>query len=123
MTQQAIANTNLQGHQYRKGVTPIDGFKQALTAHGQGADVYHHILFTAGSALHGTMGGEAEFQAFRLQDWKQRTIEGRRESIAEVEDDDAGHEVGVLMFNAAMAGQRADYWKLKADIMQVLCGP
>lgn len=94
-----------------------------LTAHGQDADVYHHILFTAGNALLGTPAADVENSVFRAWDWKQANLDGRQESLAEVADDDAGMAVGRLMYDAAMAGQRANYWGLKTDIMNILCGP
>ncbi len=120
MRDQAIDNLDLNGFPYEKRKYPIDGFKSALTANNQLADVYHHILFTAGNALHGTPGGDAENAAFRAYDWQQ-SARGRTESDAELLDDDAGIEVGGLMLNTALAGKSANYWGLKAQIKGVLC--
>jgi YD repeat-containing protein len=114
------ANKNFQGFLYVKSYTPINGFKPELVANGQDADVYRHILFTAGNALLGTPGGDTENQAFRAYDWAQAK-EGRLESIAELADDDAGMEVGGRMLHAAKAGVHADYWGLKREIMDILC--
>jgi hypothetical protein len=114
------ANTNFQGFHYQKGVTPISGFRPALTANGQGADVYRHILFTAGNAMLGNVAGDAENDVFRAYDWAQAQS-GRQESLAELADDDAGMEVGRRMLGTATAGVHADYNALKREIMGILC--
>jgi len=120
MVLQAYRDTDYNGYAYRKFSYPIDGFKLPLTDYGQDADVYHHILFTAGNALHGTAGGDAENWAFRRYDQHQADS-GRRESIAELADDDAGMEVGQRMLETALAGRSGDYWGLKASIKNILC--
>jgi hypothetical protein len=120
MVLQAYRDTDYNGYHYTKNSYPIDGFKSALTAYGQDADVYHHILFTAGNALHGTMGGDSENWAFRRYDQRQAD-NGRQESIAELADDDAGIEVGQRMLATALAGRGGDYWGLKAKIKNILC--
>lgn len=120
MVLQAYRDTDFNGYRYEKKRYPIDGFKLALTTYGQDADVYHHILFTAGNALHGTVAADAENWAFRRYDQHQ-AASGRQESIAELADDDAGMEVGQRMLDTALAGRSGDYWGLKDKIKSILC--
>jgi len=120
MVDQAYRDVDLKNVPYKKKKYPIAGFKAALTANGQDADVYHHILFTAGDTLHGTFFGDAENWAFGTYDWIQAKS-GRQESVAELADDAAGTEVGTLMYNAAMAGQSANYQELEKQIFKILC--
>jgi hypothetical protein len=121
ITAQAVGDRDLNGVEYRKGVYLIDGFRPELTAKGQDADVYHHILFTAGNALHGTAGGHAENEAFLLYDQKQSYWDKRAESDTEVLDDYAGMAVGEKMLNTALANKGGDYWGLKSQIKNILC--
>jgi hypothetical protein len=121
MRNQAIDDVDLNGNRYNKRSYPIDGFKTALINNNQLADVYHHILFTAGNALHGTIGGDAENAAFKFWDGWQKNVQGRAESQAELHDDNAGWDVGTSMLNTALAGQSGDYWALKAQIKNILC--
>jgi|GEM_PF-2486401 len=121
MNRQAIKDVDLNGYAYKKGSYPIDGFKDDLVNNGQDADVYHHILFTAGNSLHGTPAADLENVAFRLQDWKQANWDKRAESETELRDDDAGMAVGEKMLQTALAGKSGDYWALKAQIKDILC--
>jgi hypothetical protein len=120
MNRRGVNNVDFNGQAYGKHTYPIDGFRPALTANGQLADVYRHILFTAGNSLHGTPAADAENTAFRLYDWQQ-SARGRAESDAELADDDAGMAVGDLMLNTALAGRSGNYAQLLADIRNILC--
>lgn len=120
MNSQERANVDLSGVTYGKNSYPIDGFKQQLIANNQRADVYRHILFTAGNSLHGTPVADAENAAFRFYDWQQ-SARGRSESDTELLDDDAGMAVGDLMLNTALAGRSGNYAALKAQIKSILC--
>ncbi len=111
---------DLNGVTYGKRTYPIDGFKPALTANNQLADVYRHVLFTAGNSLHGTPAADAENALFRLYDWQQ-SARGRSESDVELLDDDAGMAVGDLMLETALAGRSGNYAALKAQIKNILC--
>ena len=113
-------NVDFNGRAFGKNTYPIDGFRPALTANGQLADVYRHILFTAGNSLHGTPAADAENTVFRLYDWQQ-SARGRAESDAELADDDAGMAVGELMLNTALGGASGNYAQLMADIRNILC--
>ncbi|HBB87134.1 MAG TPA: hypothetical protein DC047_05925 [Blastocatellia bacterium] len=121
MNDQAYRDVDLNGVPYEKNTYPIDGFKNELTAKRQRADVYHHILFTAGDGLHGTPAADAENQAFRAYDWYQSVVLGRAESDTELLDDDAGMAVGSLMLNTALSGRSGDYNALKTRIRGILC--
>jgi len=119
MRAEAIDNVDQNGNPYRKGKTPIDGFKEYLTAHGQDADVYHHILFVAGNVLDGNYGFGLN-QAFIAYDQAQAAM-GRKESEAEVADDEAGEKVGNAMLKTGKAGASGDYESLALTIARILC--
>lgn len=120
MNRRGRNNVDFNGRAYGKTTYPIDGFRPALTANGQLADVYRHILFTAGNSLHGTAAADAENAVFRAYDWQQ-SARGRAESDTELADDDAGMAVGELMLNTALAGRSGNYAQLMADIRNILC--
>lgn len=119
MRSEAIDNVDLSGNPYRKGKTPIDGFKIELTRAGQDADVYHHILFVAGNTLDGNYGAALN-KAFIAADWVQAT-KGRAESYTELEDDYAGVRVGNAMLKTGQAGRSGDYDMLARQIARILC--
>jgi len=119
MRAEAIDNVDQNGNPYRKGKTPIDGFKKGLTAYGQDADVYHHILFVAGNVLDGNYGFGLN-QAFIAYDRAQAAM-GRKESEAEVADDYAGEKVGNAMLKTGKAGAKGDYESLALTIARILC--
>ncbi|HEX6718878.1 MAG TPA: hypothetical protein VF088_17355 [Pyrinomonadaceae bacterium] len=121
MDAQAQRDVDLKGVPYQKGVYPIDGFKNELTRFGQDADVYHHILFTAGNTLHGTAGGDSASAGLLTTDWRGAYVQKRQESLTEIQDDYAGMNVGNMMLSTALAGKSGDYSGLKKQIMQRLC--
>jgi len=102
-------------------VYPVDGFRNELTRYGQDADVYRHILFTAGNTLRGTPVGDAASDALLASDYYGVYVQNRPESLSEIEDDYAGMSVGQMMLSTALAGRSGDYWGLKKQIMQRLC--
>jgi len=116
------AGVDESGNPYRKGKTPIDGFKEYLTAHGQDADVYHHILFVAGNILDhdGSTPGFLLNQAFIAYD-RAQAASGRKESEAELADDDAGEKVGYAMLKTGRKGASGDYEGLALTIARILC--
>jgi hypothetical protein len=120
MSRRGENNVDFYGNYFDKKRYPIDGFKPALTANNQLADVYRHILFAGGDSLHGTAGGDLENLVFRLYDWQQ-SVRGRSESDTELADDYAGMEVGDLMYKTAMAGKSGNYEQLMKDIKYILC--
>jgi hypothetical protein len=119
MRVQAIDDVDESGNKYRKGKTPIDGFKEGLTAYGQDADVYHHILFVAGNVLDGYYGAGLN-EAFIAYD-RAQAASGRKESEAEVADDYAGLKVGNAMLKTGQAGANGGYESLALTIARTLC--
>jgi len=119
MRAEAIDDVDQNGNKYVKGKTPIDGFKEYLTAYGQDADVYHHILFVAGNVLDGNYGFALN-QPFIARDWQQAAM-GRRESEAELADDYAGEKVGNAMLKTGRAGASGNYENLALTIARELC--
>ena len=91
----AIQNPFEKYMPYLKG-NPSNSFQDQLTEHGQGGDVYRHILFVAGTVLAGERRARERFIAYD----KKQADGGRKESIAELADDYAGIKVGELMDRA-----------------------
>jgi len=120
MHHDAIENVDGSGKRYIKGQTPIDGFKADLTNNGQGADVYRHILFTAGNVLRGLWWGASANAVFIAYDWQQAQ-RGRKESETELRDDYAGLDVGNAMLRTAKAGGSGDYGALTSELTTILC--
>jgi hypothetical protein len=52
MVAEALRNPYNKKMPYSEG-NPTNGFKDRLTQYGQDGDVYHHILFVAGTVLSG----------------------------------------------------------------------
>ncbi len=119
MQGQAVDNVDFSGRTYVKGQTPIDGFQTQLTNNTQGADVYHHILFTAGGELDTNWGAQTN-GAFLLFD-QQQAYRGRKESETEVRDDYAGIAVGRKMLIMGRLGRQADFAALTKQIADILC--
>jgi RHS repeat-associated protein len=119
MQKQAFDNVDFSGRTYEKAQTPIDGFQTQLTNNGQDADVYHHILFTAGGELDTNWGAQTN-GAFLLFD-QQQAFRGRKESETEVRDDYAGIAVGRKMLIMGRLGRRADFAELTKQIADILC--
>jgi hypothetical protein len=119
MQGQAVDNVDFSGKPYQKGKTPIDGFQPGLIGNGQGAEVYHHILFTAGGELD-TYWGSQTNGAFLLFD-QQQASRGRKESETEVRDDYAGIAVGRAMLETGRLGRQGDFAFLTKRITNILC--
>jgi RHS repeat-associated protein len=119
MQGRAVDNVDFSGKTYVKGQTPIDGFQPQLIDNGQGADVYHHILFTAGGELDTNLGPQTN-GAFLAYDMYQAS-RGRRESETEVRDDYAGIAVGRKMLIMGRLGRQADFADLAKQIADILC--
>jgi RHS repeat-associated protein len=107
-----------------KGKTPFDGFKKQLTGSGQNSDVYRHILFFAGNVLINTRVSKAANAAEMAMDLAQAN-KGRRESVAELLDNEAGIAVGNAMLNADIRPMpilaSRDLQSLTSKITGILC--
>jgi hypothetical protein len=119
LQKQAVDNVDFSGKPYVKGQTPIDGFQSQFTDNGQGADVYHHILFMAGGELDTNWGPQTN-GAFLDYD-KYQAFRGRKESETEVRDDYAGIAVGQKMLIMGRLGRQADFADLTKQIADILC--
>ncbi len=121
MVQQALRNVDEYGNKYKKGKTSVAGFKAELVSNGQDADVYRHILFTAGESLQ--PGGEITNYFFTQYDeWQTSWHDSHaKEAETEVRDDYAGMAVGNAMVKTSLAGKSGDYADLARQIMGILC--
>lgn len=119
MQKQAVDNVDFSGRTYEKRQTPIDGFQDQFTDNTQGADVYHHILFTAGGELDTNWGPQTN-GAFLATD-KLQASRGRKESETEVRDDYAGIAVGRAMLITGRLGRQGDFAFLTKQIADILC--
>jgi hypothetical protein len=103
---------------------PTTGFEAALYANGQRGDMYEHIVAFSGLQLLVTLGGE-------LGAWAQLTMNnamaldlaqqasGRRESIAEVADDEAGKQLGDLIARGLKSEK--DGAEAAIEMVKLLC--
>ena len=78
------------------GINDPNGFRSTLTQYGQAGDVYRHILFFAGGTLSRLQ--PILWEAERID--RKQARAGRKESITELADDQAGRHVGSLMDQA-----------------------
>jgi len=116
----ALKNRDENGNLYRKNDYPIGGFKPDLVSNNQDAEVYRHVLFTAGNALE---GNDLENWAF-TQYHKLRSLEDNprgKEAETEIRDDYAGRAVGQAMVKTVQAGKSGDYGALYNNIKNTLC--
>ena len=100
MLADAVKNVDENGRPYTK-TSPISGFKNELVNNGQGGDVYHHILYMAGSIL---TGNPFLVAALPISDATQ-VMRGRKESVTELRDDVAGIAAGKAMIAGANSGK------------------
>ncbi len=113
MVDDAIDNVDTRGRPYTKA-SPTTGFKDELVNNNQGGDVYHHILFMAGSILL----ENPVLAATLLTSDAAQVLQGRKESVTELRDDIAGTTVGIAMLKTA---QTRNFNALRATLKGILC--
>lgn len=97
------------------GMDDSNGFKEMLTQYGQAGDVYRHILFFAG----GTLSRLYPILRVAERTDRKQAEGGRKESITELADDQAGRHVGSLMDQAF--DKKRDPNSLRDVLRQELC--
>jgi RHS repeat-associated protein len=97
---------------------PAGGFKDYLTTHGQGNDVYKHFNFVVGSMLEGKPGNAAGLAAVDVVEALVKTGRPRRQALVELRNDWEAFKVGIHALRAVVP---RDFQRFERTVEKQIC--